>query len=602
MVVLRQQRLLLLLIHVLTIATVVAGFLPIPTTTIPSPVQSRQCRQQQETVFTTSRVAHQRKPFVSLHSSRTKEDNAVATAADDEDSLLQNHNDNLSRGDSRGAAVLLKDVSIFRGSNPLLQDIDWRIEPAAKWALIGSNGCGKSTLLKAIMGELPYDGEITIGTTQQVGYLQQTAVAGSTRTILEEASLALPEMVRAKQRMEKIEGELAESIDEDTTNRLLQAYDKAQTELERVGAYQQEQQVSTMLNGLGFTNLTQPCDELSGGWQMRVSFAKTLLAQPTLCLMDEPGNHLDRPARQWLANYLKQYKGGAMILVTHDVELLQAMDHICEVTPTGGIQLYKSCSYDQYLALKAQRQQSAMAEYEKNSTKAAKLQAFVDKFGASATKASAAQSRVKQLEKMQQQGLLDIPVVEQRFKPYLSLPEPPRSNGEVLLELKSASIGYSSTANGDAETEAPTSPLVQDVNLQIQRGMKILVRGPNGSGKSTLLHSLRGTLPLLSGDRVENQLLKLGVFTQDLAQELDGAARAVDLVTAYARDGYDMTISDESARGVLGGLGLTGEKALRQVQDLSGGEKARVALGMFALKPSNLYLLDEVSNHLDIEW
>jgi len=146
-------------------------------------------------------------------------------------------------------------------------------------------------------------------------------------------------------------------------------------------------------------------------------------------------------------------------------------------------------------------------------------------------------------------------------------------------------------------------PLISNVNLEIRRGMKILVRGPNGAGKTTLLETLRGTLPLLQGERIENPSLRLGVFTQDLAQELDTSRRAVDLVTAHARGGLDgdIQISDQQARTVLGGLGLTGDKALRKVGELSGGEKARVALAMFALKPSNLYLLDEVSNHLDME-
>jgi ATPase subunit of ABC transporter with duplicated ATPase domains len=157
------------------------------------------------------------------------------------------------------------------------------------------------------------------------------------------------------------------------------------------------------------------------------------------------------------------------------------------------------------------------------------------------------------------------------------------------MELKDACIGYE-----------PGSPLITNVNLQIRRGMKILIRGPNGAGKSTLLHSLRGEIPLIAGERSKNEQLRLGVFTQDLAQELDPNERAVDLVTQNVRD-FDIGISDENARAALGGLGLTGEKALRRLRDLSGGEKARVALAMFALKPSNMYLLDEVSNHLDIE-
>lgn len=259
------------------------------------------------------------------------------------------------------------------------------------------------------------------------------------------------------------------------------------------------------------------------------------------------------------------------------------MDHIAEVIPgAAGLQIYKSCNYEQYLALKEQRAAAAVAEFEKNQEKAAKLQQFVDRFGASATKASAAQSRVKQIERMQAEGLLEAPtdaVVAQRFKPSLVLPEPPKAMGESLLALDEAKVGY-----GDNKV------LVSDVKLNIRRGMKILVRGPNGAGKSTVLHTLRGGIPLLEGKRRENEQLHLAFFTQDLAQELDPDETAVDTVTAYARTG-DINISDQDARGALGRLGLTGEKALRKIRDLSGGEKARVALAMFSLKPSNLYLV-----------
>jgi ATP-binding cassette subfamily F protein 3 len=500
--------------------------------------------------------------------------------------------DLLSRGDARGAALRLENVAVTRGTAQILKDINFRVEPKSKWALVGTNGCGKSTLLKAIMEEIAYEGTITVGTTQQVGYLRQTAVAGSTRTILEEAASAMTDIEQARENLEIAQQQVASSVDWNPTDADLQNLDEATARFESVGGYTQEQEVSSMLKGLGFTNLTQRCDELSGGWQMRVSFARMLLSKPTLCLMDEPGNHLDRAARQWLAQYLKRYDGGAMILVTHDVELLQSMDHIAEVS-AGYLQAYKSCTYQQYQAQKEERANAALIEYQRNMEKAAKLQAFVDKFGASATKASAAQSRVKQLEKMKLQGLLDAPpdtLMQERFKPTLRLPEPPKTLGETLLTLRDAQVGY-------------TEPLVSQINLEIMRGMKLLIRGPNGAGKSTILHSLRGTLPLLAGDRMENESLRLGVFTQDLAQELDLNARAVDLVTAYAREGLDgdIFISDQDARGVMGGLGLTKDKPLRQIQALSGGEKARVALAMFALKPSNLYLLDEVSNHLDIE-
>lgn len=487
---------------------------------------------------------------------------------------LSETSDVLSRGDAKGAALRLEQISVSRGSAQILQNIDWRIEPKSKWALVGTNGCGKSTLLKAIMEELPYDGTITVGTTQKVGYLQQTAVAGSTRTVFDEAASGMEDIAKARKALEIAEEKVASSTT--PSDQDLMALDRATQQYGLVGGYSQEQEVASMLKGLGFTNLTQTCDELSGGWQMRVSFARMLLSKPSLCLMDEPGNHLDRSARKWLAQYLKSYDGGAMILVTHDTELLESMDHIGEIT-VGRLQTYKSCSYSQYLDLKEQRANAAQAEYDRNMEKKEKLQGFVDKYGASATKASAAQSRVKQIEKMEREGLLDAPpeaIMQERFKPRLVLPDPPKSMGETLLSLENAQIGY-------------TEPLVSNINFDIQRGQKILIRGPNGSGKSTILQSLRGTLPLLSGNRVENESLRLGVFTQDLAQELDVSARAVDLVTAYAREGPhgDITISDKDARTVMGGLGLQGEKSLRKIEQLSGGEKARVALAMFALKP-----------------
>lgn len=284
-----------------------------------------------------------------------------------------------------------------------------------------------------------------------------------------------------------------------------------------------------------------------------------------------------------------------MVLVSHDITLLEkAVNNIAEVAG-GTVLKYVSCSYNKYLKEKEFRAKSAQAEYERNMAEAARLQAYVDKWGASATKAASAQSRVKMLEKMKSEGKLTPPpvaVVETKFRPELILPPPPKAIGEDLLVLKNADIGYEDGA-----------PLLQNISLKVKRGMKLILRGPNGAGKSTLMAALRGKLDLLDGDRIENDKLRLGVFTQDLAQELDTSARAVDLCTAHAREGKfgDIAISDQQARSVMGRLGLGGEKPIRLVGSLSGGEKARVALSMFALKASNTLMLDEPSNHLDVE-
>jgi ATPase subunit of ABC transporter with duplicated ATPase domains len=508
-----------------------------------------------------------------------------------------NKND-VDADDARGAALLLQGVSVWRGPSQILRDLNWRIEPRSKWGLVGSNGSGKSTCLQSIVGDLsPSEGRIAIGVRggkASIGYLRQTAVAGSRKTVFDEATSGMIELQRAKMELD----EALANPDADGTR-----IDRAYSRFESLGGYQMEGRVAAVLRGLGFNDpKSRRCDELSGGWQVRVALARLLLSEPSICLLDEPGNHLDAAAKRWLAGYLAEYDGpGALVLVTHDPSLLRSVQHIAELVPGGpaagggsALHTYKSCTYQQYLDLKKSRAEAAQVEYEKNVEKVAKLQAFVDRFGASATKASAAQSRVKQIEKMRDQGLLDKPstsIVAARFRPSLILAEPPSSMGDALVCFEGAHVGH-----GNAT-------LISDVNLEITKGMRLLVRGPNGAGKSTILHALRGTLPILKGNRHENPQLRLGMFTQDLALELDPDARAVDVVTEYARSGPDgdIAVSSEQARGALGRLGLSGDKASRQVRDLSGGERARVCLAMFALKPSNLYLLDEPSNHLDVE-
>lgn len=196
---------------------------------------------------------------------------------------------------------------------------------------------------------------------------------------------------------------------------------------------------------------------------------------------------------------------------------------------------------------------------------------------------------------MRKEGKLEIPAIAVVKKNHhiLNLPDPTKAIGDTLIELRNADIGYASSV-----------PLLKGISFKLNRGMKVILRGANGSGKSSLMASLRKNLPLMAGKLIENEKLRVGMFTQDLAQELDVEARAIDLVTAYAREGEfgDVMISDQQARGVMGTLGLRGDKPLCKVGELSGGEKARVALSMFALKASNVLMLDEPSNHLDLEW
>jgi ATP-binding cassette, subfamily F, member 3 len=403
----------------------------------------------------------QLRPSSSVHPSSSRKNARNVANNKDSSSALPAEPLRRQEGDARGAALLLEDVTVFRGPSPILQDLSWRVEPKTKWGLVGANGAGKSTLLKAIAGELEYDGTIMVQNFADIGYLQQTAVAGSNRTVYEEACSEMKVINQIKAAME-VAAELADD----------EAMARATMQFEANDGYKQEQKVDNVLRGLGFRDdyhVTR-CNELSGGWQMRVAFARQLLSDAKLSLLDEPSNHLDASARTWLAKYLSNYRGeGALVLVTHDVELLQSVDHIAEIIPrSAGLQIYKSCTYDQYLAQKQERAAAAITAFERNQEEAAKLQSFVDRFGASATKAASAQSRVKQIERMREKGLLDAPaeaIVAERFRPIMKLPKPPKAFGEVLLSLHDADLGYKAG-----------QPLVKGVSIEICKGMKVLIR------------------------------------------------------------------------------------------------------------------------------
>ena len=242
---------------------------------------------------------------------------------------------------------------------------------------MGPNGCGKSTLLKAIVGSIPLDeGQIFIGKNVKVGYLKQTAVSGSMKTVREEASSEMYEINHARREMDRLESLIENG---DSSERTLNALSKVQAQFESVGGYTQESTVDSILKGLGFqpSDSERLCSDFSGGWQMRIALARLLLSHPDLLLLDEPSNHLDSSARDWLGNYLNQYEG-CMILVSHDVGLLKAsVNSIGEVSGKTLVR-YVSCGWDKYLVEKEERKKGAMAEYERNLKEAARLQGVFD--------------------------------------------------------------------------------------------------------------------------------------------------------------------------------------------------------------------------------
>jgi ATP-binding cassette subfamily F protein 3 len=365
--------------------------------------------------------------------------------------------------------------------------------------------------------------------------------------------------------------------------------------------------VANVLKGLGFTeeDYDQPCNSFSGGWQMRIALARLLLSEPEVLILDEPTNHLDAAARKWLGEYVGKYEG-TVLLVSHDVEMLRrAVDSIAEVRG-GSIETYKTMGYDKFLVEREERAARALAEYAAQERELKKMQEFVDRMGAKASKATQAQDRMKKIAKLEESMKLPAFVESERAKGRrvkLTLAKPP-SVGQWPVSLKDAAFGYAPPPEAVEEAAEATSsggaPILSKAELKVERGMRLVVRGPNGAGKSTLLKALSGDLPLIEGERVEDERLSLGLFAQDLAQELPQDVRGVDYVCGEVRE-HDPLITDVTARTIMGSLGLHGEKATRRIGDLSGGEKARVALATFCLTPHNVLLLDEPTNHLDVE-
>ena len=515
--------------------------------------------------------------------------------------------DSPSGGAGSGASISISDVSLSIGNNDIISDLNWHIMPNERWGLVGKNGAGKSTLFRAITGQSDIVdvrlGEISKSKKVRMGYLEQKGVSGSTLTVKEEVSSQMMGLVNARNRLEEIE-KLVEGGD--YSEETLQALSDATVEFEMQGGYTADQKIDNVLKGLGFTeeDYSKSCSEFSGGWQMRIALCRLLLSEPDVLLLDEPTNHLDRSARNWLSDYLSKFTG-TLVCISHDEEMLKnACNSICEVR-AGRVELYKSRSHDQWLVEREERVRTLQAEEEEIKRKIAHLQEYIDRFGAKTMGATLAQSKMKEIAKLEAK-LPKVPIVPisndedmgQGNSIPLKFPEPPRG-AEALLTLEDVQLRWPGPGVVDAPPLDQQSVIVDDVNFVIERGMRIVVRGPNGAGKSTVLSALSGKLSVSEGARVEGDGLKLGTFTQDLAQDLDQDATGVEIVTNEVRQ-IDPSFSDEKARSILGSLGLAQEKGIRKVGLLSGGEKARVALARFVMIPSNLLLLDEPSNHLDV--
>ncbi|MDY0170613.1 MAG: ABC-F family ATP-binding cassette domain-containing protein [Thermoguttaceae bacterium] len=465
-------------------------------------------------------------------------------------------------------------VSKHFGRDAVLDGVTFQVHPGERVALVGPNGCGKSTLLRIIAGKEEADaGSATLHPSVHAGSFEQQVHLASAQTVYEEAKSALADLILLQEEAVAVAEAMAEA-GEDDVQRLAARYDHLQQELARRDAYNLDHKVKRVLDGLGFpeTSFRQPVESLSGGEQNRLMLAKLLLAEPNLMLLDEPSNHLDIEATQWLEEFLVE-SSAAVIVVSHDRSLLDRVaTHTLELVH-GTVDTYTG-NFSAYWRQKQERLLVERRTYEKQQTEIAKAEEFIRR-NAYGQKHAQAEDRRKKLERIE-----PVPLPREIAAPPMAFPAASRS-GDVVVRTERLGKSFD-------------KPLFSDVAFDICRGERWGLLGPNGCGKTTLLKCLVGLIEPDQGRPSLGHGVKVGYFDQHL-YELHDDMQAVDAVRP-PRGSIDI----QTRRNLLGRFGLTGDTQLQPVGKLSGGERCRVALARLCLTEANLLVLDEPTNHLDL--
>jgi ATP-binding cassette, subfamily F, member 3 len=460
----------------------------------------------------------------------------------------------------------ITDISVRIAGRLLIDHGSAQIVPGARVGLIGRNGAGKSTLFQAIRGELPTEtGTITIPPRWRVGSLAQEAPNGpeSRIEVVLKADLERDALLR--------EADMAHD-----PHRIAEI----QTRLVDIDAHSAPARAAAILNGLGFSTADQarPCSEFSGGWRMRVALAATLFAAPDLLLLDEPTNYLDLEGTLWLEDHLANYPR-TVIVISHDRDLLDtSVDQILHLD-RGKLTLYRG-TYSSYEEQRATREMLDAKHAKRQDAERKRLQAFVDRFKAKASKARQAQSRVKMLEKMKPIAALVTQDVRE-----ITFPAPEKVLSPPIIAVDGVSVGYD-----------PKNPVLNRVTLRIDTDDRIALLGSNGNGKSTLVKLLANRLPPFSGNITRAEKISIAYFAQHQLDELNGDGSPYDHVRKLMPDAPETKV-----RGRTGAIGFSGKAGDTLVKSLSGGEKARLLLGLATFFGPNMIILDEPTNHLDID-
>jgi ATP-binding cassette, subfamily F, member 3 len=457
----------------------------------------------------------------------------------------------------------------------LFDDVSLQVNRGDRIGLVGPNGAGKSTLFALLLGDVsPDKGTIAIEKNATIGFLPQETAAAGDETVLELALAVSPELVHAQKVIKEHEAAVAGIADPGADA----AYHDALHVFDEHGGWELEPKAKRVLAGLAFreTDFDRPASALSGGWIMRAHLARLLVMQPDLLLLDEPTNHLDLESLQWFQEYLRTYPG-AIVMISHDREFLnQLVGSIVEIAHSKLVR-YRG-DWDSYVEQKAAREEQQLAAYKNQQKEIASLQLFADRFRAKASKASQAQSKLKQIDRIKK---VAAPVARGKTIKF-HFPQPVRS-GLRVITLKDVDHAY-----GDVV-------VYRGLQYHAERGQRTVLVGPNGAGKSTLLKLIAGVLPVQHGVRALGHNVRTGYFSQNRIDVLNPKQTVLE----SALDAPN-PVSEQTARTVLGSFLFRGDDVFKSVAVLSGGEKSRLALVKLLLDPPNLLLMDEPTTHLDV--
>ena len=470
--------------------------------------------------------------------------------------------------------LTLSGITKAYGGRTLFADVTLQLNREDRIGLVGPNGAGKSTLFSIILGEeSPDDGEIITERNVNIGYLPQESSPAGNETVIEIATAISPEFVKLRRIIKAwehdhpIEAQHSEDVHDDV-------HDK----YNELNGYHIEAKAKQILAGLSFRekDFDRPAREMSGGWVMRAHLARLLTQEPDLLMLDEPTNHLDLEALLWFQEYLQGYPG-AILVISHDREFLNALiSHTVEIRMSKLIR-YRG-NYDDYLVQREANEAQLLAAYKNQQREIASLQDFARRFGAKASKASQAQSKLKQIDRMEK---IEAPTSDDK-KVSFSFPQPQRS-GQRVIRMKDIHFAYGQNV------------VYRGINFEAERAQRIVLVGPNGAGKSTLLKLLAANITPSQGERELGHNVKSGYFSQYRVDQLDMSRTVLE----EALDTPNK-VTEQFVRTLLGSFLFRGDDVFKKISVLSGGEKSRLALVKLLLDPPNLLLMDEPTTHLDM--